>query len=101
MNRELLAQTFTVLIFLTPVFVAVVTVRFFSQLARGEKPRVSETQGLVWLGGAWFTFVMGAAFLLLIILDPDHVALFLPLSLAFVVVALFIASRAMRLLRSR
>ncbi len=99
MNRELLAQTFTVLIFLTPVFVAVVTVRFFSQLARGEKPRVSEAQGLVWLACAWFGVVVGVSLLALVVLD--RVMVLLPLGLAIIVVALFIAGRAMRLLRSR
>ena len=49
---------------------------------------------------AWFTFVMGAALLLLVVLE-DHVAVFLPLGVAFVVVALFIASRAIQLLRNR
>jgi hypothetical protein len=99
MSRELLAQTFTLLLFLTPAFVAVVTVRFFSQLARGEKPRVSEAQGLVWLSLAWSVLVVGVALLGLVVMD--RVMVLLPLGLAIVVVALFIAGRAMRLLRSR
>jgi hypothetical protein len=99
MNRELLAQTFIVLICLTPVFVAVVTIRFFSQLARGEKPRVSEAQGLVWLSVAWSGLVVGVALLGLVVVD--RVMVLLPLGLAIVVVAQFIAGRAMRLLRSR
>lgn len=99
MDRELLAQTFSVLMFLTPVFVAVVTVRFFSQLVRGEKPRVSEAQGLVWLAVAWGCLVVGVAVLVLVVLD--RVMVLLPLGFAMVVVALFIASRALHLLRSR
>jgi hypothetical protein len=100
MDREVLAQTFMVLTFLPLLFVVVVAVRFFSQLVGRERPRVSEAQGLLWLSLAWFTFVMGAALLLLGVLE-DHVAVFLPLGLAFVVVAVFIASRAMQLLRNR
>jgi hypothetical protein len=99
MDRELLAQTFSVLIFLTPVFVALVTVRFFSQLARGDKPRVSEAQGLVWLAGAWSGLVVGVALVFLVVLD--RVMVLLPLGFAIVVVALLIAARAVRLLRSR
>lgn len=99
MDRELLAQTFSVLAFLPVLFVAVVTVRFFSQLVRGERPRVSEAQGLLWLAAAWFGCVVGAALLVLVVLD--RVMVLLPLGFAIVVVALFIASRAMQLLRSR
>jgi glucose uptake protein GlcU len=99
MNREVLAQIFSVLAFLPAVFIAVVTVRFFSQLARGEKPRVSEAQGLVWLACAWFGLVVGVALLVLVVLD--RVTVLLPFGFAIVVVALFIASRAMGLLRSR
>lgn len=99
MDGELLAQTFSVLMFLTPVFVAVVTVRFFSQLVRGEKPRVSEAQGLVWLACAWACLVAGVGVLVLVVLD--RVMVLLPLGFAIVVVALFIASRALHPLRSR
>lgn len=99
MDRELLAQTFSVLILLTPVFVALVTVRFFSQFARGDKPRVSEAQGLVWLAVAWSGLVVGVALVALVVLD--RVMVLLPLGFAIVVVALFIAARAVRLLRSR
>jgi hypothetical protein len=99
MDRELLAQTFTVLTFLTPVFVVVVTVRFFTQLARAEKPRVSEAPGLVWLAVAWSGLVVGVALLGLVVLD--RVMVLLPLGFAIVLVALFIAGRAIQLLRSR
>jgi hypothetical protein len=98
MDRELLAQTFSVLIFLPLVFVALVTVRFFTQLARGEKPRVSEAQGLAWLACAWFGLVVGVALFVLVVLD--RVMVLLPFGFAIVVVALFIAARAMQLLRS-
>jgi hypothetical protein len=99
MDRELLAQTFSVLLFLTPVFVAVATVRFSTQLVRGKKPRVSEAQGLVWLAVAWAGLVVGVALLVLVVLD--RVMVLLPLGFAIVVVALFTASRALHLLRSR
>jgi hypothetical protein len=98
-DRELLAQTFAVLTFITPVFVVVVTVRFFTQLARGEKSRVSEAQGLVWLAVAWCLLVAGVATLLLVVLD--RVMVLLPLGFAIVLVALFVAGRAIQLLRSR
>jgi len=99
MSRELLAQIFSVLMFLICVFPVVVAVRFFSQLARGEAPRVSEAQGLLWLACSCFFFLAGAGTLVIVVLD--RVLVLLPLGLVIVVVGLFLAARAMQLLRGR